>query len=96
MACHRAQVQADVYEKIDKELLGFVEDVLLNRRDDATERMLEYAGTLHPKSKPTAVKKLAALQEPTFSPKVGAKIGGARLRNDMCLFSLGQPNCRGL
>ena len=35
--------------KLDKELLGYVEDVLLNERDDATERMLEYAATLEPK-----------------------------------------------
>ena len=54
-----AQVKADVYEKIDKELLEMVEDVLLNRREDSTERLLEYAGTLDPKSKPTALRKLA-------------------------------------
>ena len=51
------QVKADVYEKIDKELLGYVEDVLLNRCDNATERILEYAATLDPKCKPTDVKK---------------------------------------
>lgn len=33
----------EVYDEIDKELLVFIEDVLLNRRDDATERLLEYA-----------------------------------------------------
>lgn len=33
----------EVYEKIEPELLGMVEDVLLNRRDDATERLVEYA-----------------------------------------------------
>ncbi|MBI4228391.1 MAG: methionine synthase, partial [Deltaproteobacteria bacterium] len=32
-----------VYEDIDKGLLEVVEDVLLNRRDDATERLIEYA-----------------------------------------------------
>lgn len=32
-----------VYEDIDKELLRLVEDVLLNRRPDATERLIEYA-----------------------------------------------------
>lgn len=32
-----------VYEDIDKELLELVEDVLLNRRPDATERLIEYA-----------------------------------------------------
>jgi cobalamin-dependent methionine synthase I len=51
------QVRADAYEKIDKELLEFVEDVLLNRCENATERMLEYAATLDPKSHPTAVRK---------------------------------------
>ena len=53
------QVKADVYEKIDKELLGYVEDVLLNRCENGTERMLEFAALLDPKCKPTAVKKLA-------------------------------------
>ena len=48
----------DKYELIDKELLEFVEDVLLNRCENATERMLEYAATLEPKCKPTAVRKL--------------------------------------
>lgn len=36
----------EVYSDIDKELLDFVEDVLLNRRSDATERLLEYAETV--------------------------------------------------
>lgn len=33
----------EVYDDIDKELLEYVEDVLLNRRSDATERLLDYA-----------------------------------------------------
>jgi 5-methyltetrahydrofolate--homocysteine methyltransferase len=36
----------EVYDDIDKELLEYVEDVLLNRRPDATERLLEYAETV--------------------------------------------------
>ncbi|MGC1242302.1 MAG: methionine synthase [Chryseosolibacter sp.] len=36
----------EVYDQIDKELLARVEDVLLNRRDDATERLLEFAETV--------------------------------------------------
>lgn len=43
----------EVYDEIDKELLERVEDVLLNRRDDATERLLEFAETV----KGTAKKK---------------------------------------
>ena len=35
--------QLEVYDEIPKELLHLVEDVLLNRRDDATERLLDYA-----------------------------------------------------
>ena len=52
-----AQVEEDVYEKIDKELLGYVEDVMFNRRADATERMLDFAATLDPKSHPTKLKR---------------------------------------
>ncbi len=33
----------EIYDEINKELLGYVEDVLLDKRDDATERLLEYA-----------------------------------------------------
>ena len=33
----------EVYEEIDKQLLEYVEDVLLNRREDATERLIDYA-----------------------------------------------------
>ena len=38
--------QLEVYEEIDRELLQFIEDVLLNRRPDATERLIEYAETV--------------------------------------------------
>merc|ERR1719199_1081100 len=55
-----AQVEEDQYDKLNKELLEYVEDVVLNRTDDATERLLEYAATLDPKSKPTAVRKKGA------------------------------------
>jgi hypothetical protein len=56
MGAAGVQVKEDVYEKMDKELLEFVEDVLLNRCDNATERLLEYAATLDPKSKPCSVR----------------------------------------
>ncbi|HEX6983619.1 MAG TPA: methionine synthase [Balneolaceae bacterium] len=35
--------QLEVYEEIPKKLRDLVEDVLLNRRDDATERLVDYA-----------------------------------------------------
>merc|ERR1719484_367581 len=52
-----AQVEEDKYEKLDKELLEYVEDCLFNRREDSTERLLDYSQTLDPKSKPTNVRK---------------------------------------
>ena len=36
----------EVYDDIEKTLLELIEDVLLNRREDATERLLEYAETV--------------------------------------------------
>lgn len=38
--------QLEVYEEIDKELLDLVEDVVLNRRPDATERIITFAETI--------------------------------------------------
>lgn len=35
--------QLEVYDEIPKDLLELVEDVVLNRREDATERLMEYA-----------------------------------------------------
>ena len=36
----------EVYDNIPKKLLEYVEDVLLNRREDATERLLEFSQTV--------------------------------------------------
>ena len=36
----------EIYDDIPKELLNYVKDVILNRRDDATERLLDYAESL--------------------------------------------------
>ncbi|MEK7676022.1 MAG: methionine synthase [Verrucomicrobiota bacterium] len=38
--------QLAVYEEIPKDLLALVEDVLLNRRPDATERLLQFANSV--------------------------------------------------
>jgi 5-methyltetrahydrofolate--homocysteine methyltransferase len=43
--------QLQVYEEIPKDLLERVEDVLLNRRPDATDRLVEFAKTLGKKQK---------------------------------------------
>ncbi len=41
----------EVYDEIPKDLLERVEDVLLNRRSDATERLIEFAETVKAKGK---------------------------------------------
>jgi 5-methyltetrahydrofolate--homocysteine methyltransferase len=43
--------QLEVYEEIPKDLLQLVEDVILNRRPDATERLTEFAESVKSKSK---------------------------------------------
>jgi 5-methyltetrahydrofolate--homocysteine methyltransferase len=43
--------QLEVYEEIPKDLLEKVEDVILNRRNDATERLIEFAETIKKKDK---------------------------------------------
>ncbi len=46
--------QLAVYEEIPKDLLELVEDVLLNRRPDATERLVSFAETVKAKGKVAA------------------------------------------
>jgi len=43
--------QLEVYEEISKELLEKVEDVIFNKRPDATERLIEFAETIKKKDK---------------------------------------------
>ncbi len=38
--------QLGIYDEIPKELLVYIEDVLLNRRDDATDRLVEFSETV--------------------------------------------------
>ncbi len=45
----------EVYDDIPKDLLEHVEDVLLDRRDDATERLLAFAETIKQKGKVVVV-----------------------------------------
>jgi len=47
----------EVYEEIEPELKALVEDVLLNRRPDATERLVEYGETLKGAGKAVSEKK---------------------------------------
>ena len=48
--------QLEVYEEIPKELLTLIEDVILNRRNDATERLVEFAETVKQKEKVEEIK----------------------------------------
>ena len=51
--------QLEVYEEIPKDLLERVEDVLFNRRPDATDRLLEFAETVKSTTKRTSGENLA-------------------------------------
>jgi 5-methyltetrahydrofolate--homocysteine methyltransferase len=51
--------QLEVYENIPKDLLERVEDVLLNRRPDATDRLTEFSETVKKKDKKADPKALA-------------------------------------
>ena len=55
--------QLAVYEEIDPELRERVEDVLLNRRDDATERLIDFAENIKAKGK-TRIKDEAWRSQP--------------------------------
>lgn len=55
-----------------------MEDVLLNRCENATERLLEYASLLEPKSKPTDVKRKGQALGAAAGPK------GASWRDFSC------------
>jgi 5-methyltetrahydrofolate--homocysteine methyltransferase len=56
--------QLAVYEEIPKDLLERVEDVLFDRRPDATERLVEFAETVKKKGGGAAVSELAWRSEP--------------------------------
>ncbi len=43
--------QLEIYDEIPKDLLALVEDVILNRKDDATEKLLAFADTVKGKGK---------------------------------------------
>ena len=67
--------QLAVYEEIEPELRERVEDVLLNRRDDATERLVDFAENIKAKRK-TKVKDEAWRQEPVEERLAHALVQG--------------------
>ncbi|MEX2188912.1 MAG: methionine synthase [Pirellulales bacterium] len=56
--------QLDVYEEIPRDVLELVEDVLLNRRSDATERLVAFAETVKSKGGVDVKEELAWRQLP--------------------------------
>jgi len=56
--------QLEVYEEIPEDLLELVEDVLLNRRDDATERLVDYAEQIKDEDVETEQKKEEWREQP--------------------------------
>lgn len=64
-----------VYEEIPKDLLELVEDVLLNRRPDSTDRLLAFANTVKKKDK-VEVKEEAWRKEPVEQRLAHALVKG--------------------
>ena len=56
--------QLEVYEEIPEELRTLVEDVIFNRREDATERLIDHAESVKAVSKGNGVDKKAWRHEP--------------------------------
>ncbi len=56
--------QLEVYEEIPKDLLERVEDVILNRRPDATDRLMEFSESVKSKGKKATGADLAWRDEP--------------------------------
>ena len=54
----------EVYDDIPKDLLEHVEDVILNKRDDATERLLDFAESVKGTAKKDASQDLSWREEP--------------------------------
>ncbi|MBA3882645.1 MAG: methionine synthase [Chthoniobacterales bacterium] len=67
--------QLAVYQEIDPELRTRVEDVLLNRRDDATERLVDFAESVKAKDK-APVEKEAWRSEPVEQRLAHALVKG--------------------
>ena len=99
--------QLEIYEEIPKDLLEHVEDVLLNRRDDATDRMLDFAETVKGSGKKKAAEDLTWREAPVADRMKHALIKGidkfivedaeeARQQFDRCLQVIEGPLMDGM
>ncbi len=62
--------QLEVYDEIPKDLLERVEDVLLNRRPDATDRLTEFAETVKKKGKKADTSKALAWRDASVEERL--------------------------
>ncbi|MFZ2491294.1 MAG: methionine synthase [Thermoanaerobaculia bacterium] len=62
--------QLGIYEEIPKDLLALVEDVLLNRRPDATERLIAFAETVKTQGRTLTAKEAAAWRAGTVEERL--------------------------
>ncbi len=99
--------QLAVYEDIPKDLLERVEDVILNRRSDATERLLEFAETVKSKGKKSVEEDLSWREAPVAERLKHALIRGidrfieedteeARQESSRCLDVIEGPLMNGM
>ncbi len=99
--------QLEVYEEIPAALLERVEDVLLNRRADATERLVEFAETVKGSGKQRVVEDLSWREASVDDRMQHALVKGidkyitedaeeARLQYDRCLQVIEGPLMRGM
>ena len=99
--------QLEIYEEIPKDLLQHVEDVILNRRPDATDRLLDFAETVKSKKKKGSTEDLT-WRETTVEERLShALVKGidkyvvedteeARLKYDKCLSIIEGPMMDGM
>ena len=99
--------QLEIYEQIPADLLEHVEDVLLNRRDDATDRLLDLAETVKGSGKKKAAEDLSWREAPVADRMKHALIKGidkfivedteeARQHFDRCLQVIEGPLMDGM
>ncbi len=99
--------QLEIYEEIPKDLLERVEDVLLNRRPDATDRLLEFSETVKGSKKKGKAENVEWRSEPVEKRLAHALIKGidkfveedteeARQQYDRCLQVIEGPMMDGM
>jgi 5-methyltetrahydrofolate--homocysteine methyltransferase len=99
--------QLAIYEEVPKELLEHVEDVLLNRRPDATDRLIKLAETVKGKGKAAATEDLSWREAPVEERLKHALVRGidkfveedteeARQKYDHCLSIIEGPLMAGM